>query len=215
MKPKKKTQKERRMAVQARKVCSFCQRDHPVETRERQLLGLAPGAEVSDIMKALRANQVGEKWSGRAKLENDYAKDYWVKNEDTWTRVHREPRMAQGTPWLWQGGPVTAGYTLLSRRTTKRLFEDSGLEDVIEDEWDAPDVALPTEERWTGTTTFYVDTDVARRLNPASTDVCYALLEGGATVRAKEARSIRSGQISCCPIGSRSRRPSRSSLLDS
>ena len=94
--------------------------------------------------------------------------------------------MAQGTPWIWQAGPVTAGYTLLSRRTTKRVFEDSGLEDVIEDEWDASTVAPPTEERWTGTTTFYVDTDVARRTNPASNDVCYALLEGGATVRAKE-----------------------------
>ena len=60
------------------------------------------------------------------------------------------------------------------------------MEDVIEDEWDAPEVTLPTEERCTGTTTCYVDTDVARRTIPAANDVCYALFEGGATVRAKQ-----------------------------
>ena len=95
-------------------MCSFCRRDHPVETCKRQLLGLAPEEEVIDLMKALRANHAAEKWSGRAKMESEYAKDYWVKDADTWTRVHREPRMAQGTPWLWQWGASHGGVHALA-----------------------------------------------------------------------------------------------------
>ena len=188
---KKKTQKERRAKRTLGRTspvkCEYCHRDHPTTTCKRKLLGLPATAEVKDIMKALRAGRFEDRCKGQPRLHAEkHTGDYWVKKGNEWTRVHCEPRTVHGTPWLWQGGPVTAGYTLLPRRTAKKVYENSGVEETVEDEWDSHDPHQITEERWTGSTTFYVDTEVARKANPPANDVCYALLEGGATQRAKQ-----------------------------
>ena len=74
---------------------------------------------------------------------------------------------------------MSAGYTLLPRRTTELVYEgeEDGAPETMEDTWLDADSHRTMEKRWTGKTTFYVDPNVPRTALPDSADVCFALVE--------------------------------------
>ena len=74
---------------------------------------------------------------------------------------------------------MSAGYTLLPRRTTELLYEEEkdGVPETLEDTWMEADAHRTMEKQWTGRTTFYMDTNVPRTELPSPADVCFALVE--------------------------------------
>ena len=72
---------------------------------------------------------------------------------------------------------MTAGETLLPRRTTEVNYEDDDGIDTIEDTWDGDEGPRILGKLWTGRTIFYTDLSKERHGSPTQTDIAYSLAE--------------------------------------
>ena len=103
--------------------------------------------------------------------------DRWQVNGDKWTRIHSDSRLAYCHPFLVEGGPVAAGFTLKPDRTT-RVTNADGSTEVVVDRWDDDAASLAIRaEPWTGSTEFEVERAPKVKLKPDSDhDEAYSLL---------------------------------------
>ena len=129
-------------------------------------------------MLALHKSASQGDYSAAIETPSGTPEDHWVKDGDKWIRKHVRRRQALCVPFMVPGGPVSAGVSLLPRRTTKIIYETDGDHETLEDEWDGDNANRILDRSWTGETTFYADEEKDRDGPPRGDDVCYCIGEG-------------------------------------